>query len=131
MGTDLAIIDKRRTRPNEAEVMNIIGNVKDCDCIIVDDIVDTAGTLCQASNALIKAGAKSVAAYCVHPVLSGNAISNIENSALKEVIVTDTIALSEKTKSCKKIRQLSLSQLIAETIIRVSNKLSVSSMFDD
>ena len=131
LGTDLAIIDKRRTRPNEAEVMNIIGNVKDCDCIIVDDIVDTAGTLCQASNALIKAGAKSVAAYCVHPVLSGNAISNIENSALKEVIVTDTIALSEKTKSCKKIRQLSLSQLIAETIIRVSNKLSVSSMFDD
>jgi ribose-phosphate pyrophosphokinase len=129
LNADLAIIDKRRPQRNKSEVMHLIGNVKDCDCIIVDDMVDTAGTLCQASNALMENGAKSVTAYCTHPILSGDAIANIEASALKEVVVTDTIPLHDGTKSCSKIRTLSLSKLIAETIIRVSNKLSVSSMF--
>lgn len=126
---DLAIIDKRRPKANQAKVMNIIGNVVDRDCIIVDDIIDTAGTLAAASNALVEKDAKSVRAYCTHAILSGSAIENIENSTLTEVVVMDSIPLNEAAQKCPKIRQLTLSQLVAETIIRVNNKLSVSSMF--
>lgn len=129
--SDLAIIDKRRPRRNSIEVMNIIGDVADRDCVIMDDIVDTAGTLCQAAVALKNKGAASVTAYCIHPVLSGSAIENIENSFLDEVVVTDTIPLSLAAQACKKIRQLSLSQILAETIVRVSNKGSVSSLFPE
>jgi len=129
--SDLAIIDKRRSQRNQSEVMNIIGDVTGRDCIIVDDIVDTAGTLTQAAKALKNKGAKSIIAYCTHPVLSGNAISNIENSEISELVVNDTIPLSDVAKNCKKIRQLSLSKIIAETIRRVNNKGSVSSLFPE
>ena len=129
--SDLAIIDKRRPRRNRIEVMNIIGDVSDRNCVIMDDIVDTAGTLCQAALALKKKGAASVTAYCTHPVLSDNAIKSIEESLLDEVVVTDTITLSAEAQNCKKIRQLTLSHLIAETINRVSNKGSVSSLFPE
>jgi ribose-phosphate pyrophosphokinase len=131
LNASLAIIDKRRPQRNQVEIMNIIGDVGGRDCIIVDDMIDTAGTLCQAANVLKDSGAHLVTAYCVHPILSGNAINNIQNSVLDEVMVTDTIPLSSDAKNCTKIRQLSLSKLIAETILRVSNKLSVSSMFAD
>src|SRR3989339_628669 len=126
---DLAIIDKRRSKANQSEVMNVIGQIEGRNCIIVDDIIDTAGTLCNAANALMKAGAKSVMAYGTHPVLSGNALENIENSILTEVVVTDTIPLSAEAEKCKKLRKLSLGPLIAETIRRVHNRESVSSMF--
>lgn len=129
--TDLAIIDKRRPSHNQAEVMHIVGDVKGRDCIIVDDMVDTGGTLTQAARALKEHGATTVTAYCTHPIFSGLAIENIENSALDEVVVTDTIPLSEKAKNCTKIRQLGLSHLVAETIYRVNYKESVSSMFAD
>jgi ribose-phosphate pyrophosphokinase len=131
LNASLAIIDKRRPQRNQVEIMNIIGDVSGRDCIIVDDMVDTAGTLCQAASVLKDSGAHLVIAYCVHPILSGNAINNIQNSVLDELVVTDTIPLSDEAKDCAKIRQLSLSKLIAETILRVSNKLSVSSMFAD
>jgi ribose-phosphate pyrophosphokinase len=127
----LAIIDKRRPQHNQIEVMNIIGNVDDHDCIIVDDMVDTAGTLCQAAKVLKQSGANSITAYCTHAVLSGSALKDIEASHLTEVVVTDTIPLSEEAKKCSKIRILSLSELIAKTILRVSHKESVSSMFAD
>lgn len=129
--TDLAIIDKRRPAPNEAVVMNIIGDVKGRTCLIVDDIVDTAGTLCKAANALKEKGAKNVIAYCTHAIFSGNALSNISNSVLDEIVVCDTIPLSEEAKKHPKIRQLSLSHMIAETIYRVNHKKSVSSMFEE
>lgn len=129
--TDLAIIDKRRPAPNEAVVMNIIGDVKGRTCLIVDDIVDTAGTLCKAANALKENGAKNVIAYCTHAIFSGNALSNISNSVLDEIVVCDTIPLSEEAKLHPKIRQLSLSHMIAETIYRVNHKKSVSSMFEE
>lgn len=129
--TDLAIIDKRRPTANQSQVMNIIGQVKDRDCIIPDDIVDTAGTLCKAASALKAAGAKRVYAYCTHPVLSGTAIDNIIQSDLEEVVITDSIPLSEAAQSCHKIRQISLSGLIAETITRINTNQSVSSMFED
>lgn len=129
--SDLAIIDKRRPRRNRIEVMNIIGDVSERNCVIMDDIVDTAGTLCQAAVALKNKGAASVTAYCTHPVLSDNALDNIEESFLDEVVVTDTIPLTARALACKKIRQLSLSHLIAETIHRVSNKGSVSSLFPE
>ncbi len=129
--SDLAIIDKRRPAPNEAEVMHLIGDVKDKHCIIVDDIVDTAGTLCQAADALIKFGAKSVKAYCTHAVLSGRAIDNINNSVLEEVVVSDSIALGDKLKMCSKLRVLSLDSIIARTITRIDNRESVSSMFSE
>lgn len=129
--TDLAIIDKRRPTPNQSQVMNVIGQVKDRNCLIVDDIVDTAGTLCHAATALKDRGAKKVAAYCTHPVLSGNAIENINNSALDAVIVTDTIPLSEEALKCPKIKAVSLSGMIAETISRITVNESVSSMFED
>ena len=126
---DLAIIDKRRPQPNEAQVMHIIGDVNDRNCMIVDDIVDTGGTLCLAANALKTNGAKTVTAYCTHPVLSGSAIDNIMASDIDKVVVTDTIPLREDAKNCPKIRQLSLSQLLAQTIQRVHTDESLSSMF--
>ncbi len=128
--TDLAIIDKRRARANESQVMHIIGEVKDRTCILVDDMVDTAGTLCQAAQALKDRGASQVVAYCTHPVLSGPAIENVRNSALDEMVVTDTIPLSEEARNCKKIRALSLAPMLAETIRRVNNEESLSAMFD-
>jgi len=128
---DLAIIDKRRMGPNQAEVMNVIGNVEDRNCVIVDDIVDTAGTLCNAAETLKEKGAKTVSAYCVHPVLSGKAIEHINNSALDSIVVTDTIPLRPEAKECKKITQISLSKLLSETIARINQKESVSSMFSD
>lgn len=129
--TDLAIIDKRRPAANQSQVMNVIGNVENRNCLIVDDIVDTAGTLCHAAAALKERDAKKVAAYCTHPVLSGDAIEHINQSCLDTVIVTDTIPLSEAALSCKKIKQVSLSGMIAETISRITTNESVSSMFED
>jgi len=128
---DLAIVDKRREKANESEVMNIIGNVKSKTCLIVDDMVDTAGTLCKASVALKEQGANAVMAYATHPVLSGDAIKNIEKSELDELVVTDTIQLSDEAKKCKKIRQLSVSNLLAESIIRVHTEESLSSLFTE
>lgn len=127
--THLAIIDKRRPQPNEARVMNIIGDVENRTCILVDDIVDTAGTLCMAAQALKDQGATKVVAYCTHPVLSGNAIANIDNSLIDELVVTDTIALRENAQQCAKIRQLSIDSMLSEAIRRVSNEESISSMF--
>ncbi len=128
---DLAIIDKRRPRANELEVMNIIGDVQDKTCIIVDDIIDTAGTLCQAASALKERGAGKVVAYITHPVLSGPAISRIEASHLDQVVVTDSIPLSEAGQACSRIRQLSLAEMLAETMRRVNNDESVSELFVD
>ncbi|KAB2308583.1 ribose-phosphate pyrophosphokinase [Betaproteobacteria bacterium SCN2] len=126
---DLAIIDKRRPKPNEAKVMNIIGDIKGRTCIIMDDMVDTAGTLCEAAQALKDGGAARVMAYCTHPVLSGQAVARITGSALDELVVTDTIPLRDEAKACGKIRQLSIAGLMAETIRRISNEDSVSSLF--
>ncbi len=128
---DLAIIDKRRPRANEAEIMNIIGDVKDRSCVLVDDMVDTAGTLCQAAKALKERGARSVSAYCTHAVLSGNALQNIEASTLDELVVTDTIPLTEEAAACTRIRQLSVAALLGESINRMSSGQSLSSMFID
>lgn len=128
---DLAIIDKRRPRANEAKVMNIIGNVADKSCVIVDDLVDTAGTLCQAAAALKEEGAKRVVAYVTHPVFSGPAVQNIANSVMDEIVVTDTIPLTDDAKACSKIRQLKIADMLAETIRRVSNEESVSSLYVD
>ena len=127
--SDLAIIDKRRPRPNVSEVMNIIGEVEARTCVIMDDIVDTANTLCKAADALKEQGAKRVLAYCTHPVLSGNAVQRIAESSLDEVVVTDTIPLRPDGQACKKIRVLSVAGLLAETILRISNEDSVSSLF--
>jgi ribose-phosphate pyrophosphokinase len=129
--SDLAIIDKRRPKPNAVEVMNVIGDVNGRNCVIVDDIVDTAGTLCQAAKILKDQGAKSVYAYCVHPVLSGKALENIRNSELDEVVVSDTISLSDEAKKLPKIRQLSLAGVISQTLSRMNQKASVSSLFQD
>ncbi|MCH7672369.1 MAG: ribose-phosphate pyrophosphokinase [Proteobacteria bacterium] len=131
LNVELAIIDKRRPSANEAQVMHIIGDVKGRCCLIVDDMVDTAGTLCKAADALKRAGAKQVVAYCTHPVLSGKAIENINGSALDTLVVTDTIPLSEAAKNCSRIRQLSIAKLLAESIRRVSNEESISAMFDN
>lgn len=128
---DLAIIDKRRPRANQAEVMNIIGDVKDRSCLLVDDIVDTGSTLCAAANALKDKGATLVKAYCTHAVLSGKAIQNIENSALDEVVVTDTIPLNETARKSSKIRSVSIGEMLAQIIRRVNEEESVSSMFLD
>ncbi len=127
--SDLAIIDKRRPSANVAEVMNIIGDVEGRTCILVDDMVDTAGTLCNAATALKEHGAKKVVSYCTHPVLSGKAISNIENSQLDELVVTDSIPLHSDAKKCKRIRQLTLSVMLAEAMRRISNEESLSAMF--
>ena len=128
---DLAIIDKRRPRANVSTVMNIIGDVEGKTCVLVDDIVDTAGTLCAAANALKERGAQKVVAYCTHPVLSGAAIDNVTRSQLDELVVTDTIRLSDAAKACPKIRQLSVAELLAETIRRVAFGESVSSLYVD
>ena len=127
---DLAIIDKRRPRANESEVMNLIGDVEGRIAIMVDDMVDTAGTLCSAANALKERGATKVVAYCTHAVLSGKALDNVRNSELDELVVTDTIPLSDEAKSVKKIRQLTIADLLAESIRRVSNEESISALFD-
>ena len=131
LDADLAIIDKRRPRANVAKVMNIIGDVDGKSCVMVDDMVDTAGTLCAAAGALKEQGAVRVVAYCVHAVLSGPAIDNILNSELDELVVTDTIPLSEAARQCGRIRQLSVSQMLAETIRRMAEGESVSSMYVD
>jgi len=127
--SDLAIIDKRRPRPNVATVMNIIGDVEGRTCVIIDDMVDTANTLCEAAGALKERGAERVLAYCTHPVLSGKAVERIAGSALDEIVVTDTIPLRDEAKACRKIRVLSIAGLLAETMRRISNEDSVSSLF--
>jgi len=129
--TELAIIDKRRTRPNESKVMNIIGAVTGKTCVLVDDMVDTAGTLCRAAQALKDEGATKVMAYITHPVLSGGAVARIAESALDELVVTDTIPLSEAAQRCGRIRQLSVAALLAETIRRIRDEESVSSLYVD
>ena len=126
---DLAIIDKRRPKANVSQVMNLIGDVKGKTCLIADDMVDTAGTLCKAAAALKEYGAKKVVAYCTHPVLSGAAISNISSSDLDELVVTDTIPLNKEAAACKKIRVLTIAPLLAESIRRVSNEESISALF--
>ncbi len=126
---DLAIIDKRRPKANEARVMNVIGEVDGRTCLLVDDMVDTAGTLCQAANALKERGAARVVAYCTHAVLSGNALENLKTSQLDELVVTDTIPLSEAARSIEKIRQLTIADLLAESIRRVANEESISALF--
>jgi ribose-phosphate pyrophosphokinase len=131
LDSDLAIIDKRRPKANVAEVMNIIGDVEERTCVIMDDIVDTANTLVKAAAALKESGARKVVAYCTHPVLSGGAVARIAESALDEIVVTDTIPLSEEGKACKRIRMLSCAQLLAETMTRISNEESVSSLFTE
>ena len=128
---DLAIIDKRRPKANVSEVMNIIGEVEGRTCVIMDDIVDTAGTLCKAAQALKENGAKRVMAYCTHAVLSGPAISRLNESDLDELVVTDTIPLSDEAKACKHIRSVSIGELLADTILRISNEESVSSLFNE
>ena len=126
---DLAIIDKRRPKANVAKVMNIIGDVEGRTCVIMDDMVDTANTLCEAARALKEHGAERVLAYCTHPVLSGNAVERIASSALDKLVVTDTIPLREDAKACARIQQLSVASLLAETMLRISNEDSVSSLF--
>jgi len=130
LNTDLAIIDKRRPEANQAQVMNIIGEVEGRTCLLVDDIVDTAGTLCKAADALKEHGAARVIAYCTHAVLSGLAIDNLEASSLDTLVVTNSIPLTGRARSCARIRQLSLSGMLGEAIRRVSNEESVSAMFD-
>jgi len=127
--SDLAIIDKRRDEANKSEIMNVIGEVNNKDCIIIDDIADTAGTLCNAASALKGKGAAKVYAYIVHPVLSGNAIEKISQSMLDQLVVTDTIPLSEEAQACKKIRVITMAPTLAEAIRRVSNEESISAMF--
>ncbi len=127
---DLAIIDKRRPKANVSQVMHIIGDVKDRDCIIVDDMIDTGGTLCKAAEALKEHGARRVFAYATHPVLSGNAAENIKNSVIDEMIVTDSIPLSAEIQALPNVRQLSLSGMLSEAIRRVSNEESISAMFE-
>jgi ribose-phosphate pyrophosphokinase len=131
LDSDLAIIDKRRPKANVAEVVNIIGDVEERTCVIMDDIVDTANTLVKAASALKENGARKVLAYCTHPVLSGGAVSRIAESEIDEIVVTDTIPLSEDAKACKRIRVLSCAQLLAETMTRISNEESVSSLFTE
>ena len=131
LDSDLAIIDKRRPKANVAEVMNIIGDVDGRTCVIMDDIVDTANTLCKAATALKEHGAQKVIAYCTHPVLSGGAVPRIADSDMDEIVVTDTIPLSPEAQTCAKIRQLSCAQLLAETMTRISNEESVSSLFTE
>ena len=128
---DLAIIDKRRPKPNVAKVMHIIGEVEGRTCVLIDDLVDTAGTLCAAAAALKDHGAEKVVAYCTHPVLSGRAIENLNESVLDELVVTDTIPLRDNAKGCSRIRQLSVAEMLAETMRRIHTEESVSSMFID
>ncbi|MGZ5046879.1 MAG: ribose-phosphate pyrophosphokinase [Usitatibacter sp.] len=129
LDSDLAIIDKRRPRPNVAKVMNIIGDVNGRTCVIMDDMVDTANTLCEAARALKEQGAVRVVAYCTHPVLSGPAVERIEASVIDELVVTDTIPLKPEAEACAKIRQISVAELFAETMRRIYEESSVSSLF--
>ena len=131
LNAELAIIDKRRPRANEAKVMHIIGEIEGRNCVLMDDMVDTAGTLCEAASALKQAGAVQVKACCTHPVLSGQALQRINESELDEVVVTNSIPLSEEAKVCSKIRQISISGLLAESIRRIATGDSVSSLFVD
>jgi len=128
---DLAIIDKRRPRANESQVMNIIGDVEGRSCVLVDDLVDTAGTLCKAADALKDHGAAKVVAYCSHAVLSGPAVDNISGSAIDELVVSNSIPLKTEARECEKIRQLSIAGLLGETMRRINNEESVSSLFVD
>lgn len=128
---ELAIIDKRRPRPNEAKVMHIIGDVRGRTCVLIDDLVDTAGTLCEAARALKEHGAEKVVAYTTHPVLSGPAVKNIEMSVLDELIVTDTIPMSPEVKACSRVRQLSIAGMLAETMRRINEEESVSTLYMD
>jgi ribose-phosphate pyrophosphokinase len=130
LGTDLAIVDKRRERAGESEVMNIIGDVEGRSCILIDDIVDSGGTICNAADALLKNGAKDVCAYTTHGVLSGGAVARIQNSKLKSMVITDSIAATDEVSRCKNIRRISIAPLIGEAIKRISNEESVSSLFD-
>ncbi len=129
LDSDLAIIDKRRPKPNVAKVMHIIGDVTGRTCLIMDDMVDTANTLCEAAAALKEKGAERVIAYCTHPVLSGSAVGRIEGSAIDELVVTDTIPLRDEARTSKRIRQLSVAELLAETMRRINAEESVSSLF--
>lgn len=129
LDVDLAIIDKRRPKPNVAKVMHIIGDVRGRTCVLMDDLVDTANTLCEAAKALKEHGAEKVVAYCTHPVLSGTAVERVMGSHLDELVVTDTIPLREEARNCSRIRQLSVAELMAETMRRISNEDSVSSLF--
>ena len=129
LGVDLAIIDKRREKANHSEVMHIIGDVEGRTCVLVDDMVDTAGTLCHAAKALKEHGASKVFAYATHPVLSGRAIENIENSVLDALVVTNTIPLSAAAQACARIRQLDMAPVVAEAVRRISNEESISAMF--
>ena len=129
--TDLAIIDKRRPVANKVKIMNVIGDVEGKTCVLIDDMVDTAGTLCQAADTLKEKGAKKVVAYTTHAVLSGNAIDNINHSELDELVATNTIPLSEPATHCKKIRQLSIAPTLAEVITRISEERSISTIFSD
>ena len=131
LDVELAIVDKRRPQPNVAKVMNIIGDVEGRVCVLIDDMVDTAGTLCASAAALKEKGAAHVVAYCTHPVLSGKAVENIENSVLDELVVTNTIPLREDALACSKIRLLSIAEMLAEAMYRISNEESVSSLYMD
>ena len=130
INADLAIIDKRRPEPGKSKVMNIIGDVKGKDCIIIDDIIDSGGTIINAADALVKKGARNVYVFITHAVLSGDAIKNIQKSRIKKLVITDTIDNSKKIKKANKIQVLSISQLMAEAIKRISNSTSVSSLFN-
>ncbi|HDY97705.1 MAG TPA: ribose-phosphate pyrophosphokinase [Pseudomonas sabulinigri] len=129
LGVDLAIIDKRRPKANQSEVMHIIGDIEGRNCVLVDDMVDTAGTLCHAAKALKDHGAAQVFAYCTHPILSGKAIENISNSVLDQLVVTNTIPLSPEAAACDRIRQLDMAPIVAEAMRRISNEESISAMF--
>jgi len=129
LGVDLAIIDKRRPKANVSEVMHIIGDVENRSCVIMDDMVDTGGTLCKAAHALKQHGAKRVVAYCTHPVLSGSAITRLNESEIDEMVVTDTIPLRDDARACNRIRVVPIGELLAETMLRISNENSVSSLF--
>ena len=131
LNVDLAIIDKRRPKANVAEVMNIIGDIQDRTCLIVDDMIDTANTLCKAASALKARGASRVLAYATHPVFSGEAVSRIASSDIDQVVVTDTIPLSEEALNCGRIRQVTIAGLLAETVRRISNEESVSYLFNE
>ena len=131
LNTDLAIIDKRRPKANVAEVMNIIGDVQGRTCLIVDDMIDTANTLCKAASALKERGAERVLAYATHPVFSGEAVNRIASSAIDQVVITDTIALSDAARNCDRIRQVTIAGLLAETMRRISNEESVSYLFNE
>ena len=130
LGTELAIVDKRRERAGESEVMNIIGDVKGRSCILIDDIVDSGGTICNAAEALLKNGAKDVCAYATHGVLSGGAVARIASSKLKSMVVTDSIAATEEQRKCPNIRRISIAPLIGEAMRRINHEESVSSLFD-